>query len=182
MAGETADAAPDEWVNSYLKQPYARIVVPEEDGTFRGEILEFPGCIVTGDTPSEALNSLEEVASAWLESALEHHQPIPEPIEKIKFSGRLVLRLPKSLHKKAVRLAERDGVSLNQFIVTSLAEHIGERAWPQHQVIFNTAVSSSSVVVVASGTGDQYFSSLQEVATTGRGNIERYFTSLGRLG
>lgn len=36
----------------------------------RGEILEFPGCISTGDTPTEALSALEAVAQSWLEVAL----------------------------------------------------------------------------------------------------------------
>lgn len=47
----------------------------------------------------------------------------------------MVLRLPKSLHKKAARLAERDGVSLNQFIVAGLAEHVGERAKPSTSIV-----------------------------------------------
>lgn len=111
----------------YLKRPYARIVVPEADGSYRGEILEFPGCIATGDTPAEALESVEDAANGWLQAALARHQPIPDPVEETEFSGKLVLRMPRSLHKKAARLAEHDGVSLNQFIVTSLAEHIGEQ-------------------------------------------------------
>lgn len=111
----------------YLKKPYARLVVPEQDGTFRAEIMEFPGCIAVGDTASEALATLEEVAKSWLEATLAKGQVIPEPMENIEFSGKLVLRLPKSLHKKAAHAAERDGVSLNQFIVSSLAEHVGER-------------------------------------------------------
>jgi antitoxin HicB len=156
MVGETT-ATPSEQVSSYLRRPYARIIVPEKDGTFRGEILEFPGCIATGDTPAETLSELDEVASAWLEGALEHNQPIPDPVENTEFSGRLVLRLPKSLHKKAVRAAERDGVSLNQFIVMSLAEHVGERARPQNQITFSTVLSTVGVGFVvyerASGSG-----------------------------
>lgn len=147
MAAETVTNEP---VASYLRQPYARIVIPESDGTFRGEILEFPGCIATGDTPADALSELEEVASAWLQGALEQNQPIPEPVDNTQFSGRLVLRLPKSLHKKAARIAERDGVSLNQFIVMSLAENVGERARQPNQIVFH------SVGVVVSGTSNQY--------------------------
>jgi predicted RNase H-like HicB family nuclease len=64
-----------------LKKPYARQIVPEEDGSFRGEILEFPGCLALGDTTVEALTSLENVARDWLESALRNGQSIPEPIE-----------------------------------------------------------------------------------------------------
>src|SRR5580693_6106326 len=127
MRAEVA-TAPRDRTAAYLRRPYARIVIPETDGTYRGEILEFPGCIATGDTPAEALKAIENVADGWLQSALANNQPIPEPVDNTEFSGRLVLRMPRSLHKKAARLAEREGVSLNQFILAGLAEHVGEHA------------------------------------------------------
>jgi len=162
-----------EQVASYLRQPYTRILIPETDGTFRGEILEFPGCITTGDTPAETFTALEEVAHAWLEGALERNQPIPEPVDNTEFSGRLVLRLPKSLHKKAARLAERDRVSLNQFIATSLAEHIGERARPQNQI----AVSTTQNVIVSETALFGYFGRLHGTTTSRSSNA----TLSGRL-
>jgi predicted RNase H-like HicB family nuclease len=91
----------------YLKKPYGRFVVPESDGTFRGEIIEFPGCIAVGDTAAEALANLEDVAASWLEATLARGQRIPEPIENVEFSGKLVVRLPKTLHKKAAHIAAR---------------------------------------------------------------------------
>jgi len=112
----------------YLKKPYGRTVVPESDGTFRAEIIEFPGCIATGETASEALANLENVAASWLEATLARGQRIPEPIENVGFSGKLVVRLPKTLHKKAAHMAARDGISLNQFIVSSVAERVGARS------------------------------------------------------
>jgi hypothetical protein len=36
----------------------------------------------------------------------------------------LSLRLPESLHKKVRELARREGISINQFIATALAEKI----------------------------------------------------------
>jgi antitoxin HicB len=112
----------------YLKRPYMQTLVREEDGSYRAEIAEFPGCIAVGDTAAEAIASLQDVAESWLESMLARNRPVPEPLETIDFSGKLVLRLPKSLHKKAALAAERDGVSLNQFIMNSVAEHVGMRA------------------------------------------------------
>lgn len=50
--------------------------------------------------------------------------------------GTLSLRLPKSLHKQVAELARREGISMNQFISTAVAEklsalltaeYIGER-------------------------------------------------------
>jgi len=110
----------------YVKRPYARVVVPESDGTFSAEILEFPGCLATGETASEALTSLEEIAFDWIEATLARGQRVPEPLEGSQFSGKLVLRLPRALHRKAAIAAARNGVSLNQFIVSSVAEQVGE--------------------------------------------------------
>jgi predicted RNase H-like HicB family nuclease len=101
------------------------LVLPESDGSFRAEILEFPGCLALGDTPADALSNLEEVAASWIEAALAQGQRIPEPMENAGFSGKLVVRLPRSLHRKAAQTAEREGVSLNQFILSSIAEQVG---------------------------------------------------------
>lgn len=109
----------------YLKKPYGRYVVPESDGTFRAEIIEFPGCIAVGNTAAEALANLEDVAASWLEATIARDLRVPEPVENTAFSGKLVVRLPKTLHKKAARMAAQDGVSLNQFIVSSVAEQVG---------------------------------------------------------
>jgi BioD-like phosphotransacetylase family protein len=45
-------------------------------------------------------------------------------------SGRLLLRMPAQLHAELARAAEREGVSLNQFITGTLAKRIrwGEQA------------------------------------------------------
>lgn len=40
-------------------------------------------------------------------------------------SGRLLLRMPAALHAELARWAERDGVSLNQFITRTLSARIG---------------------------------------------------------
>ena len=42
------------------------------------------------------------------------------------YSGRLLLRMPRSLHEELARASDRDGVSLNQFITSALASAV---AW-----------------------------------------------------
>lgn len=119
----------------YLKRPYARVLRPEADGSFSAEILEFPGCFAAGDTGSEALQNLENVAESWILGMLAKKERIPEPLqEKEAFSGKLVLRLPRSLHKKAAFAAEREGVSLNQFISACVAEAVGQNAGRAHNL------------------------------------------------
>ena len=135
----------------YFKLPYSRVVVPEDDGTYRAEILEFPGCIATGDTEVDALAALKDVALSWLESVAAMGKAIPEPMEKLQYSGKLVLRMPKNLHKKAARAAERNGVSLNQFIVSSVAEQIGMQSGSNAQRQPSGHVVLMPFLVVSSG-------------------------------
>jgi antitoxin HicB len=110
-----------------LKRPYHRVIVPEEEGLYSALISEFPGCLAIGNTVTEAYIHLEEAAEGWLLAAIDNKRPIPEPIEDPEYSGKLALRLPKSLHETAANAAERDGVSLNQYIVTAIAKYTGEQ-------------------------------------------------------
>lgn len=111
--------------SDYLKRPYARVLTPDEDGGFIAEILEFEGCFTEGDTAAKALKSLEKIAIAWIETRLEERLHIPEPFAIAEMSGKFALRMPQSLHTKAAILAERDGVSLNTFIVSAVATAVG---------------------------------------------------------
>lgn len=113
-----------------LKGAYVRQVIPQPDGVFKAEILEFPGCFAIGGTAADALVQLEEVAIDWITAALAQGQNIPEPSDSGAYSGRFVVRIAKSLHKKAAQFAYRDGVSLNQFIVNCVAENVGMRSKP----------------------------------------------------
>jgi predicted HicB family RNase H-like nuclease len=122
--------------NEYLKRPYSRVVVPESDGTFRSEILEFPGCIATGDTAAEAYANLEDVALSWIESVTARGQIVPEPLEENEYSGKLVVRLAKSMHQRAATAARHDGISLNAFITNCVAEQLGARKVAAHQVTY----------------------------------------------
>jgi RNA polymerase sigma-B factor len=49
----------------------------------------------------------------------------PEEQSKPGPSGRLLLRMPKTLHAELTRAAEREGVSLNQFITSALSSIVG---------------------------------------------------------
>lgn len=109
----------------YLMEPYERILIPEETGEFSASILEFPGCYAFGNSPNEAYANLEDVAKEWIESEFEQGREIPPPIANYEFSGRIVLRLPRSLHKLAARMAKRDQTSLNQFLVSAIAARVG---------------------------------------------------------
>jgi hypothetical protein len=56
----------------------------------------------------------------------------PEDQDKPAPSGRLLLRMPRTLHADLARAAEREGTSLNQFITAALATRIGSGPDEQH--------------------------------------------------
>ena len=43
-------------------------------------------------------------------------------IEEIEYNGKILVRVPKSLHKDLIKKAQAEGVSLNQLIVYKLAQ------------------------------------------------------------
>ena len=51
-----------------------------------------------------------------------------EPVEDEGHSGRLLLRMPQSLHGELARAAEREHVSLNAYITAALSATVGWRA------------------------------------------------------
>ena len=112
----------------YLALPYQVNVYPEEDGRgFTAVVPELPGCMTGADSFAELGEMMAEAKALWLETALEDGAYIPEPapVEVEAFSGRFVVRLPRSLHRQLAKRAEAEGTSLNQLVVMLLAEGIG---------------------------------------------------------
>jgi len=111
-------------VQEYMILPYNYIVKPiaDESGSyFHASVLEFDGCQSTGDTIQEAYDGLMDAVEGWIETKLMNGFPVPPPLDTEKFSGKFVLRLPRSLHAKLAMEAEREGVSLNQYTLYKLS-------------------------------------------------------------
>jgi antitoxin HicB len=109
-----------------LKYPFKVETISEEDGG--GYMITYPdlyGCMSDGETIEEALINGEDASKAWIQTAYEKSIIVPEPNTVIdKFSGRITLRTPKSLHKDLVEQAEKEGTSLNQYIVYLLSKEV----------------------------------------------------------
>jgi antitoxin HicB len=112
----------------YLKRPYARRLTPDEGGGYTATIQEFPGLVADGDTAEEAISNLESAAESWIEAVLESGQEIPEPVSFHGYSGKIALRIPRGLHKRAAEMASSEGTSLNQWLVTAISQYVGCKA------------------------------------------------------
>lgn len=115
-------------VEYYMQLPYALEVrkISEEDGG--GIFMSIPmlkGCMSDGACISEAYENLQEAQREWITNMLERNLPIPEPLSATDYSGKFIVRLPKSLHKLLAEQSALEGVSLNQYVTTALAYMVG---------------------------------------------------------
>ncbi|MBL1150720.1 MAG: toxin-antitoxin system HicB family antitoxin [Armatimonadetes bacterium] len=106
---------------------YGTEIIPlhEQDGG--GYLAVFPqlGHVITGlgETRDEALQDLLSSVPTLIASLEEHKDKLPKPEVPSPwrdFSGRVTLRIPRYLHAQLDRLAEREGVSLNSFMLMIL--------------------------------------------------------------
>jgi RNA polymerase sigma-B factor len=115
------------------EHPPYRISVVRDHGNSEGrewtaQAEELPGCEAHGDTAEEAIRGIEAAIEEWIEDALAKGRELPDPRPTASYSGRLMLRMPRSLHAALSDAAEHDGVSLNQFIASSLERAVAAPA------------------------------------------------------
>jgi antitoxin HicB len=124
----------------YVRLPYPVEVVPTGDG-YLARVRDLPGCTARAETPQELWPAVERAKREWIEDALRRGKPVPEPgggkrsgggEERGGYSGRILVRVPKSLHAELVGRAAQEGVSLNQFILAALARALGVAAQGEH--------------------------------------------------
>ncbi|MBV6322990.1 toxin-antitoxin system HicB family antitoxin [Duganella violaceipulchra] len=118
-------------VRAILARPYVRRLLPDEAGGYTAYIHEFPGCVAEGETAGEALINLDSAAASWLAVSLAHGQPIAEPIRPFDFSGKVALRIPRSLHRDVAELAQLQGCSINQLLSVAISDYVGRQGLPQ---------------------------------------------------
>ena len=110
-----------------LNYPSQITKIAEDDGG--GFLIEIPmlkGCMSDGETVQEAYNNLEDAKKEWFSYMLETHLEIPEPADQ-KYSGRFMVRIPKTLHKLITEQSKREGLSLNQYVSNVLAYAAGQK-------------------------------------------------------
>ena len=116
--------------------PYAYNITVREcefegEPLFEARVKELPDVREYAESAPEAyalaIDTIETAATMFAESG----RPFPLPTRpQDQYSGRVTLRIPKSLHRELASAAEEEGVSLNQHLVTTLVSHA--RDLPAH--------------------------------------------------
>ena len=97
----------------------------DEDQGYIALHPEFSGLSAFGETVEEAIVELEAALKLVIETYEAEGWPPPEPRQLSEHSGKLLVRMPKSLHGRLVQRADAEGVSLNTLVVTLLSEAVG---------------------------------------------------------
>jgi len=103
-----------------------RKVSIEGEQFFEARVRELPDVVEYAETVATAhelaRDSIETAATIFREKGKE----MPPPFDRIDdFSGRITLRISKSIHRALWEGAGRESVSLNQHIVDILSHHCG---------------------------------------------------------
>lgn len=96
----------------------------DEDEGYIAEVPDLPGCSAWGATEIDAASEAKKAIRAWIKAAKAAGNTIPlastmAPLES--YSGKFVVRVPRSLHARLARKARTEGVSLNQYVMHMLS-------------------------------------------------------------
>jgi antitoxin HicB len=122
-----AEQSFEERVEELMKLPYRKVISGSAEEGFLAEVPELEGCFTAGETEQEALELLLDAMAGWFTVSLEQGNPIPQPTAApdAAYSGKLLLRTSRRLHRLLAEQAREQGVSLNQWVLTLLAEGVG---------------------------------------------------------
>ena len=96
----------------------------EEDKGFIAEAPDLPGCSAWGATEANAAREAQRAIAAWLEAANAAGREIPKPsvAEPLdRYSGKFIVRVPRTVHARLARKAKQEGASLNQPVSSVLS-------------------------------------------------------------
>jgi predicted HicB family RNase H-like nuclease len=106
----------------YKAEEYSyNVAWSDSDGVFVARVTEFPSLAAHGSSQEKALREVRSVVGHVIEDMADEGDPLPAPLGKRSFSGRLNLRMPKDLHRRLALESELQGVSLNSLINSKLS-------------------------------------------------------------
>jgi predicted HicB family RNase H-like nuclease len=98
-----------------------RVTWYEEDREYVGLCAEFPGLSWLARTPEAALRGIRKVVGGVVEEMRRSGEAVPEPIATRRYSGRFVVRVPPTVHRRLVQEASESNISLNRLVSEKLS-------------------------------------------------------------
>ncbi|MDR4934408.1 toxin-antitoxin system HicB family antitoxin [Companilactobacillus paralimentarius] len=106
-------------LNYYMKLKYnvkTKEVRIDDDYYIQVYIPELPGLEIYVTSYNDVDQEINSAKKEWFASRIAQEKDIPEPIRQINKTGRVTLRMSRSLHEKVSYYADEEGVSLNQYL------------------------------------------------------------------
>lgn len=118
-------------------EAYSHILSPidaADGGGFLFTMPDIPGVMADGDTELEAIRDGREAFATTVSAMVDMGQEVPAPafnandFTPASASGKVLARLPRSMHLQLTARAKTEGVSLNSLVLALIAEGLGRRS------------------------------------------------------
>ena len=115
---------------AFAFEAYSRVVSPidaADGGGFIFTLPDIPGVVADGETVSAAIADGREAFIAVVSAMVDMGQEVPVPAFSVEdftpasASGRVLARLPRSMHMQLTARAKTEGVSLNSLVLALIA-------------------------------------------------------------
>ncbi len=105
-----------------------RRIADDAGDCFEARIRELPDVAEYADSFEEAYALAIDAIETTAEALSQQGRSMPAPAQdKNDYSGRITLRLPRTLHRDLSFIAREEGVSLNQLLASVLSLYAGGR-------------------------------------------------------
>jgi len=118
-------------------EAYSHVVSPidaADGGGFMFTMPDIPGVVADGETELAAIKDGREAFLATVSAMVDRGQEVPAPAFNVEdftpasASGKVLARLPRSMHMQLTARAKTEGVSLNSLVLAFIAEGLGRRS------------------------------------------------------
>jgi len=117
-------------------EAYSHVISPIDAADGGGLLFtmpDIPGVIADGATEMEAIADGREAFITTVSAMVDMGQEVPAPafnaqdFTPASASGKVLARLPRSMHLQLTARAKTEGVSLNSLVLAFIAEGLGRR-------------------------------------------------------
>lgn len=106
-----------------------KIVDVDGESLYRATAVELPDLAEFAETREEVTDLILEAIEGLKSEAKAEGRAFPEPLSEseLEYSGRVTLRLPRTVHRFVAEQADIEGVSLNAYIISALSVSLSEK-------------------------------------------------------
>ena len=97
-----------------------RVTWSAEDNEHVGLCAEFPSLSWLAPSPEKALSGIRRVVAEVVDDLKASGEPVPDALAEKTYSGRVLVRIPASVHRTLATEAAEQGISLNRLVSAKL--------------------------------------------------------------